>query len=201
MNEKKKLRILDVGSGKSTALKVFKDIIDQGYEYELVRVDINPSNEPDVVHDIRKPFPPELLGQFDLVLASHVLEHIERSIVTTTVKNIAETLAYMGELWIVVPSMEWCAEQIMAGNYEVAIWQCIYGGGEPNMPNYYYHHQGYVLPMLRILLVGAGLVERRAFQQPFSINFPKADGTIYTTHALQDIVVGARMKPPVEIIE
>ena len=195
----KKFQVLDVGSGKSIAATVFKDIL-EGHEYDLVTVDINPITNPTLVHDIRKPFPKEMLGRFDLILASHVMEHVERSQVRQTTQNLADTLAHMGELWIVVPSMEWCAERIMEGHIDASIWQCMFGGGEPDMPNYYYHHHGFTLTMLRGMMRHAGLVDRKAYQVPFSISFSHKEGEEYFSQAVADVCIGAKMDMPVETI-
>lgn len=195
MRGMKKLQILDIGCGpKSIAVQVFEPIItEQGYEYELVTVDIDPENKPDYVHDIRKPFPPELLNRFDLILASHVLEHVERYAAIQTVKNIYEALAPGGELWAVVPSLEWCVDEIRKGTPNSAVWLIIYGGGEPDKPSYYYHNQGFTLPVLRDLLTLGGFVIRRAYQTPLPLHMKSGkDGTEIVYHARQDVVIAAK---------
>ena len=200
---KKNLQVLDVGSGATgTASSVFKEIFEAGeYEYNIVRLDINPNDNPDVVHDIRKPFPTELLGKFDLVLASHVLEHVERQLAGQAFNNIVSALAHMGELWVVVPSIEWCAEEIMKGETHAGIWQCIFGGGEPDMPSTWYHHMGYSLLLLREMFRRERLVVRKAYQAPLILPFhDKRSEKDYTMQAVQNIVIGVRVEPPVDIV-
>ena len=201
-NEKKALQILDIGSGPKggTAAEVFGPIIDEGYEYELVKVDIVPDNKPDVIHDIRTPFPEELLGRFDLVLASHVFEHVERHVALTTFKNMVATLAKGGELWVIVPSLEWCAQEILAHRNNAAVWLCLYGGGEPNQPSVWYHNMGYTLMMLRDVFRASGLVVRKAYQAPLMIPFTREDGESITIQAVQNIVMGVKVDDPVAVV-
>ena len=197
----KRLQILDIGCGPDPiAPLVFQPIIDQGYEYDLTTIDINPANNPTHVHDIRKPFPPELYGKFDLVLASHVFEHVERHVALPTFKNMADTLAKNGELWVVVPSLEWCANEIRNNRNTAAVWLCLYGGGEPNMPSTWYHNMGYTLPMLRDVFSSGGLVVRKAYQTPLMLPFKREDGAEHTFEALQNVVIGVKVDDPVAII-
>lgn len=203
--DKKILRILDIGCGPDPiAPIVFQPILDQGFEYELTTIDINDKNKPDYVHDIRKPFPDELIGKFDLVLASHVFEHIERFVALPTFKNMADTLAKGGELWVIVPSLEWCADEIRHERNTAAVWLCLYGGGEPNQPSVWYHNMGYTLKMLRDMFRSAHLVVRKAYQTPLELPFTrkKEDGEEETTvfHALQNVVIGVKVDDPVDVI-
>jgi predicted SAM-dependent methyltransferase len=196
--DKQRLQILDIGCGPDPiAPIVFQPIIEQGYEYDLTTIDINPANNPNYVHDIRNPFPPELIGKFDLVLASHVFEHIERHVALPTFKNMADTLAKDGELWVVVPSLEWCADEIRNGRNTAAVWLCLYGGGEPNMPSTWYHNMGYTLMMLRDVFKSAGLIVRKAYQTPLLLPFKRADGAEHTFHALQNVVIGVKVDDPI----
>ena len=199
--ENKVLQILDIGCGPDPiAAEVFKPIIEQGYEYELTTVDINDKNNPDYLHDIRKPFPDELLGKFDLVLASHVFEHIERHVALPTFQNMADTLAKDGELWVIVPSLEWCANEILKGRNNAAVWLCLYGGGEPNQPSVWYHNMGYTLGMLRDVFRSAGLVVRKAYQTPLTLPFKRADDEQIVIDAVQNVVIGVKLDDPVAVV-
>lgn len=191
----KKLMVLDVGSGKSSLAETwFADVL-EGKEYEIHRADIDPEVEPDLIWDIRQTPPDDRLGMYNLILASHVLEHVERSMVIQAVKNMAALLANHGELWIGVPSLEWCAAQIVKGKDSPAVQLCIFGGGEIDKPNFYYHHTGFTLMSLRQLLEAAGLVVRRAQQNPFAINMIY-DGEEYKYEGVQNTVCGVKNDPP-----
>ena len=185
----KKLQILDIGCGpQPIAQIIFKPIIDQGYEYEVTGVDINPENNPTVVHDLREPFPEDMLGKYDLILASHVFEHIDRNKVIETFKNVAATLAPGGELWAVVPSLEWCAEKILANQNYREVLLCLYGSS----PSHMEHKVGFTLPTLRDVMKMTGLIVRKAYQTPFQITSTEADGSVTPLVAFQNIVIGAR---------
>ena len=195
------LRILDVGCGKGSVVETAFEEMLRGRSYELVRLDIDPDNKPDYVHDIRQPLPEELVGQFDLVMASHVLEHVERSMVMLSVIHMASALHHMGELWLVVPSLEWCAGEILAGKLTAGVQACIYGGPEADKPNGYYHHTGFTVPWLRFLVENAGLILRKAYQNEFGIHMTAADGQTRDYTGVQNVVIGAKyVDDPVEAI-
>lgn len=197
-----KLRILDMGSGDgAVSLSMFANILKDN-EYELVRMDIDPDTKPDVVHDIRQPLPAELVGQFDLVMASHVLEHCERSAVIPALKNMVAAVRVMGELWVVVPALDWVAKEIVKGRLDHTLQLCIFGGGELEKPNYYYHHSGFTLDSLRDLFDLMGLVTRKAYQVPFGIKTTAPDGSVQETHGMQNVIIGLKIseEEKVEIV-
>jgi SAM-dependent methyltransferase len=196
------LRVLDIGCGKGSVAEFwFKDILG-GRDYELVRLDIDPANKPDYVHDIRKPLPKELVGGFDLVMASHILEHVERGRVILAVQHMASALRHMGELYVITPSLEWCAGEILKGKLTAGVQACIYGGPEPDMANGYYHHTGFTLEWLRWLIENpGGLILRQARQTEFDIHMTAADGETRDYTGVQNVVIGAKyVDDPVEAI-
>jgi predicted SAM-dependent methyltransferase len=171
------MKILDVGAGKTPVEKA-------NAEDEVFTVDLNPENEPDLVWDIRNPFPEEHLNQYDLVTASHVLEHIPRLQVLPTVVNLRNCLKDGGTLYIGVPSMEWVAGELLREKPSNAVIHVIYGMDEPV---YQQHRCGFTLMMLRNIVELAGMVPRRATQTPLKIHM---DGFDYQT--TQNIVVAMR---------
>lgn len=172
--------VLDVGSGKEGTAH----IIFGAKEPTVIRLDIDPDNTPDFVHDITQPLPAELLGRFDVVLASHVLEHISRYQVIETLTNLTGALKHLGELWVLIPSIEWASAQVMSGNPSPAIHPVIWGG---QLNEWDYHKSGYTLATLRQLMENVGLTIKRAEQAPLTISQGEK---VY--HALQSLVVGMK---------
>jgi len=175
------VNILDIGSGKgSVADVVFTDIEDKN----VVRLDANPENEPDVLHDITQPLPEEMHGKYQIVYVSHVMEHIERDKVLNTFRNIAQALAPMGEIWVTVPSMEWAASEILAQRDGIHIQAHIFGGQGNEWD---YHKVGFTLKALRQMMDVCGLLVRKAYQAPFVISFKNEE-----YNCVQNVVIGLR---------
>ncbi|MBV9852562.1 MAG: class I SAM-dependent methyltransferase [Armatimonadetes bacterium] len=82
-------RILEVGSGPN---KLFP---------QSTTIDISPTGQPDILHDLNDiPYPlPE--GRFDLVVCLHVLEHVQDLVGTTT--ELHRVLKPGGLLFVEVP--------------------------------------------------------------------------------------------------
>lgn len=175
------MKILDIGSGpESVAAKVFADAPD----LHIVRLDGDKDVKPDVVHDITKPLPARLQGQFDIVYCSHVLEHIDRANVIPTLQNISQGLVNLGELWVIVPSMEWAAAEILQRREGAHIQGLLYGS---QTNPFQYHKVGFTLSSLRTLCEAMGLVIRKAYQSPFGIITDLGEQT-----CIQNVVVAAR---------
>lgn len=176
------MKVLDVGCGsESVAAIIFKD----EEHLEVTRMDANKDLAPDVLHDITLEFPENLQAQFDVVYASHVLEHIDRVSVIPTLANLASGLKDYGELWVVVPSMEWAAQEILEQRDGVHIQGMIWGG--QNTP-WDYHRCGFTLAALRQLFEINGLVVRKAYQSPFGIVMGGREFA-----CVQNVVIGARI--------
>lgn len=176
------MKILDIGSGKeSVASLVFSHIEDK----EIVRLDADANLNPDIIHDITKELPKELKGQFDIVYVSHVLEHIDRSFVIGTFINLSAALKNLGEMWIIVPSMEWAAQEILNQRDGRHIQGMIWGGQNTSWD---YHRCGFTLSALRQLFELTGLVVRKAYQSPFGIVL---DGD-KQVNCVQNVVIGAK---------
>jgi len=182
------LKILDVGSGAvSNAAEILS--IPEGIEYEITTLDANAEDSPSYTHDVREPFPEELQDAFDLVVCSHVLEHIDRVDVVRTVQNISTTLKNMAELWVLVPSMEWAASEIIAGRHSRSVEAHIFGS---QTNEYQYHKCSFTLNALRTLFDHTGLLVKKAYQSPYAIRYTDRDGEVVEDLCIQNVVIGAR---------
>jgi predicted SAM-dependent methyltransferase len=104
-------KLLDAGSGgfPNKLTELFP-------ECEIIGCDIDASRKPDFVHDVRDPLPDEHKGIYDVVMMSHVMEHINRDWVLEVLKNMVEALKPGGELYVLVPDMEWAAQELLKGH-------------------------------------------------------------------------------------
>lgn len=94
----RKKRVLDAGSGGG------------GYDFiyvaeDLVKLDINPKVNPDVVGDMRKVDQLDI-GKFDAVVSIHALEHLYPFEVVDTLKAFRNVLNDGGVTVICVPDLE-----------------------------------------------------------------------------------------------
>ena len=83
----------------------------------------NPTYECDA-----RTIPEELLGKYDHVLASHVLEHFPWFDTIAVLTNWRGLLKPQGRLHVVVPSLEWVAEQILAEHPSKAVLPHLHAG-------------------------------------------------------------------------
>jgi len=184
--EKSHLLILDAGSGEGTSIKIHE--IGQDFDYTLVRADINPDDDPDYLWDITEEPPEDLLDRFDIVIANHVLEHLVRTSVPRAIWHLRNCLRDGGELRIAVPSMEWCAQQILNPNgANPVILPVLFGEQEGDQ--YQGHKCGFTLDWLRALIQEAKMIPRRANQGIFHIIYGEEEFL-----AVENIVVAVRHK-------
>lgn len=100
------LRVADLGAGAWSRYL--------GENITLVRFDGRESVRPDVQCDIRH-IPDEWFGTFDVVRASHSLEHLPREDTGATILHWAKLLKDGGTLLISVPNMEYAFTTILEG--------------------------------------------------------------------------------------
>ena len=127
------IRVLDIGCGDGTHADWFAD---RG-PLDVVRLDADPDNKPDVVHDILMPLPNNLTAAFDIVIASHVLEHVPYRDAMAALKHIVSGAVPGGEVRVYVPSMEWAAQEILAGRETFGLLGLIWGGQSDPWDNHY----------------------------------------------------------------
>jgi predicted SAM-dependent methyltransferase len=148
-----------VGCGNTTTSR------DLYPDAELVRVDIRPEMEPDVVADVRDL--PEGLGTFDVVFSRHVLEHLGRRDIVDTLKHWGSFLVDGGELHIAVPDLQWAVEQLWLAPATLPILFHIYGGQDYGPPSY--HKWGFTAMLLRTCLQVAGFTVKGLVTQPYGL--------------------------------
>lgn len=173
------MRVLDLGAGRGGAARALWP------GAEIVRVDVDPAVEPDVVGDVRAL--PEGLGTFDAILASHVLEHLARAEVLPALEHWVDFLAPGGMLHVLVPDLAWAAEQVTrAGQVPVAVMLHVYGSQQGE---YQFHKMGFTVGLLRAAVAKAGLVVRAARVGPYEIVIPGDGGDDRRVVAARQIYV------------
>lgn len=98
----KKGLLLDVGCGEYGPH--FQD-------YEVVRLDLDPEVKPDIVADAR--MIPEPDGKYDVVYASHVLEHFGFKWTKNIIREWLRVLKINGQIVITVPNLVWASKRIL----------------------------------------------------------------------------------------
>lgn len=179
------MKVLNVGAGMS-------DISKQFPEAEIVRMDIDKKVRPDVVHDIEKPMPKSQRGVYEVVYASHILEHISWKKVNQVIDNLMSCLVDWGELWVLVPSLEWVGMELMKDDPSYAVLGALYGSQDAKGQ---FHKSGFTMMWLRKLFQGHGLVVRKAFQRYFGISLDGGEDVAVG----EIVIIGAKM--PKEMIK
>ena len=182
------IKILDVGSaGDGDGANDLQVVFGGAGELEVTRLDIRKSVKPDIVHDICKPLPNRYKEAFDIVFASHVMEHIDRAKVMDAFKTIYSTVKVGGELYVVVPSMEYVAAEIYFNRMNLAIQASLFGA--QNHPGDY-HKVGFTLNWLRFILERVlGMSIRKAYQAPLTLEIEDEPITV-----LQNVVIGLKVE-------
>lgn len=67
-------------------------------------------------------------GKYDVVFASHILEHIPWHLTNVAIEEWVGLLNPGGALHIIVPSLEWCAEEALKDNPSKALLPVLCGG-------------------------------------------------------------------------
>jgi len=195
------IKILDVGiADEQNTASNPTELFSQLGELEIETMDIDPEAEPTYVYDLMVPLPPDsdLIEKYDIVHCSHMLEHVNRNKVMTTITNLAKMVKVGGELWVIVPSMEWAAREIISNRESVYVQMMLYGGQNSE---YDFHRVGFTLITLRQLLDAIGLVIRQAHQSIFSlVQIIDGDFQEPATAAMvpENVVVALKVAPIVE---
>lgn len=182
------LMVLDLGAGTAgVAAQLFPDAT-------VITVDMAPVTEPDILADVCN-LPDELEGKFDVVVASHILEHLPRLEVGAALAHWAACLKMGGRLQLMVPDLGWAAKQLMRaqGVVEAGILLHIYGdqGNE-----WGFHRCGFTALLLRALLQQAGLWVERLESLPYQIVTTDEEGNKSTYDAKQLVAQAIKMEVP-----
>lgn len=130
---------------------------------KVVRLDIDPGVKPDVV-SLAWDLPYEEQS-FDVVFASHVLEHCYRTKIPDSIKEWARVGK---DVWVVVPDLGFAIDRIIrTQTLDMVSIGMIWGEGAEN--DNQYHKIGFTLPILRQLIEGCGCDVKRAETVPFEI--------------------------------
>lgn len=138
--------ILDIGCGSRSPY------FEEGVP---VRLDLDEKNKPDIVASWNNI--PEPDCKYDIVFASHALEHNEHRRVGGTLKEWLRVLKVGGEIRIVVPNLQFVAERLLKdeGLEERDMW-ILYSAQKDEHD---YHKVGFTPKLLKDLLEGVGCLE------------------------------------------
>lgn len=114
---KKDILIADIGSGlRADPIHL---------EGDVVRFDMNPNCKPNVLCDVTSI--PEQDNKYDIVLASHVLEHIPGMEAAKTLSEWVRILKVGGKIIVRVPNIKWAMKRILETKHTIYDLQVIYG--------------------------------------------------------------------------
>lgn len=153
------LLVLEIGAGP----KPSANILFPGCTVETL--DVDPQYNPTYLHDAIT-MPEELYGKFDVVLASHVLEHFPWYDSLNVLTEWSKAAKIGGQVHVIVPSLEWAAEEILSGKPSKAIYGHLYAGC---VTQWDVHKAGFTMQRLRALFEGARLGVFLAGSGPYPI--------------------------------
>ena len=160
---------------------------------EIVTVDVDPETKPDLLCDAREL--PTDIGQFDVVVASHILEHLPRLQVGAALKQWARYIKVGGRMQLHVPDLGWVAKELVRhqGVVEAGLLLHIYGD-QGN--DWGFHRCGFTALLLRALLSQAGLWVERLDSLPYQIVTTAVDGEKSRFDAKQLVAQAIKMEVP-----
>lgn len=147
------LKVLEIGPGpKPQAQLIWKDA-------EITTFDVDANYKPDILGDARN-LVRDLEGRkFDVIFASHMLEHVPWWDCDRVLAEWVECLNDGGSLHIIVPSLEWAAKQILSEKPSRAVIPHLYAGVTTGWD---VHVNGFTMRRLRCVMEKAGLAVAQA---------------------------------------
>ena len=139
--------VADLGAGRRQNPLVYEGA-------DIVRFDSNPECNPDVICDVRRI--PDLDEKYDIVNASHLLEHLPSNDPIKAVQEWKRILKTGGKLIIEVPNIAVPMRHIVDGSYTPYDHQMIWGTQEDEGN---YHLNGFTVDSLRNIIILAGGLE------------------------------------------
>ena len=124
-------------------------------------------------------------GSYEIVYLGHILQRYPREQVGEIIKQFITYLKPYGELWVVVPSLEWAAKAVYSKDQPgIVPYVMLYGRDDDP------HLSGFTLNWLRVAMQVNGLVVRKAVQEYVHV----MDGDV-ETKAVQNFCIGFKPKP------
>ncbi len=146
------MKVLEIGGGpEPKAHNIWKDA-------EITSLDADVQYNPDILADAGNL---ELSTQYDVVFASHVLEHFLWARIGEVFKSWVDLVKPGGEIYIIVPSLEWVT--LIAKTEPFVVQGHLLGG---HTTEWDIHKCMFTKPMLEALFKTAGLtIETSCFEE------------------------------------
>lgn len=170
-------RVLEIGAGPKPQANLFFP----GATVETM--DADAQYKPTYLNDAET-IPQELYGKFDVVFASHVLEHFPWMYSANVLREWAKVVPVGGQVWVIVPSLEWAAEEVLSEEPSPAIYGHLYAGCTTEWD---VHKAGFTMRRLRALFESARLGVFQAYSMAYNIQIL---GNVMA--AQQHVVAGVR---------
>ena len=154
---------------------------------KVVTVDVVEKWKPDILADAEN-LPEQMVGKFDGILASHVLEHFSYWKTDKVLQGWVNCLKDGGELHILVPSLEWAAREILSERPSPAVYAQLYAG---QVDQWDVHLTGFTMRKLRQIMENAGINVRVATTGVYHVRVGSLDGV----EAHQHYVAGVKGSP------
>ena len=178
------MKVLEIGAGGLPKAQ----IIPGWEEAEIETLDMDKQWKPTYLCDAFD-IPEELAGQYDGVLASHVLEHFGWWETEDILVSWAKLLKPEGELHIVVPSLEWAGRAILSESIPLCLMPHLFGGHDTEWNG---HKSMFHMRTLRYQMELAGLHVERARTGAYKISVYDGEGKKHIMPAEEHYVMGRK---------
>ncbi len=131
--------------------------------YRTYRLDSRRDSSPDYCQELEKLNLPD--DHYDLVASRHSFEHVGRFQQEQLWSEAYRICKPGGRLEVIVPSLLWAAQKIVAGELDIHVFNVVFGGAESDQEMkesggvYNIHKFGYTPDVLRALAESAGFTE------------------------------------------